>query len=298
MNLSVVVPTYRRERVLVETVRALLEMEPPASEILVVDQSPGHLPETDSDLSDLAHRSAIRWIRLARPSIPHAMNVGLEEARGDLVLFLDDDIVPAPDLAGAHVRAHASASRSVVAGQVLQPGEEPVSIEEGAPFRFCSTKNRRIDEFMGGNFSVHRNEALALGGFDENFVRAAYRFERDFADRVLRFGGEIVFEPSASIRHLKAREGGTRSFGDHLTTLTGGQSVGAFYHLFVSEKPRRWPRGIAARMFESIHTRHHLRRPWWIPLTLIAEFQGMMWAAALFARGPRLRRTGMNEEKC
>ena len=41
------------------------------------------------------------------------------------------------------------------------------------------------------------------------------------------------------------------------------------------------------RPLRAISTRHHLRRPWWIPATLIAEFSGMAWSLALAARGPR-----------
>jgi len=38
---------------------------------------------------------------------------------------------------------------------------------------------------MGGNFSVKRDLALRLGGFDENFVHVAYRFEAEFCDRAI-----------------------------------------------------------------------------------------------------------------
>ena len=41
------------------------------------------------------------------------------------------------------------------------------------------------------------------------------------------------------------------------------------------------------RPLRAISTRHHLRRPWGIPATLIAEFAGMVWALALAIRGPR-----------
>ena len=39
---------------------------------------------------------------------------------------------------------------------------------------------------MGGNFSVRRDIALRLGGFDEQFVRVAYNFEAEFAHRLRR----------------------------------------------------------------------------------------------------------------
>ena len=42
-----------------------------------------------------------------------------------------------------------------------------------------------------------------------------------------------------------------------------------------------------ARPLRAVMTRHHLRRPWWIPVTLVAELSGMAWALLLYARGPR-----------
>lgn len=38
----------------------------------------------------------------------------------------------------------------------------------------------------------------------------------------------------------------------------------------------------------SVKTRHHLRRPWWIPVTFFAEGLGFLWALSLALRGPRL----------
>src|SRR5262245_20886538 len=84
---SVVIPTYRREEVLVATVESLLRQEPAPAEILVVDQTPEHVPEVARRLETLNELGRIRWLRLDRPSITHAMNAGLEAARSEVVLF-------------------------------------------------------------------------------------------------------------------------------------------------------------------------------------------------------------------
>jgi GT2 family glycosyltransferase len=295
-SISVVIPTYNRERVLLETIGYLLKLETTPREILIVDQTEKHDVDTQRVLDELEAAKKIRWIKLTDPSITHAMNVGLEEAHQEIVLFLDDDIIPGSNLIVAHQRAHDAQGCKVVAGQVLQPGEAPIS-DEGltAEFRFASNRRQFISEIMGGNFSIKRELAMKLGGFDENFVQVAYRFEAEFASRILASGEQILFEPDASIRHLKANSGGTRSYGNHLTTIKPGHSVGEYYFLLRNAgMPGRLSK-ILSRPFRSIRTKHHLSHPWQIPGTLLAECWGLIWAMRLAVKGPRLMFRGVQE---
>lgn len=287
-SISIVVPTYRREKVLLDTIDYLLALNPAANEIVIVDQTEQHSSETASALRDLAKAGQVRWLRLAEPSIPHAMNAGLQEARNEIVLFLDDDLVPHRNLISAHAHSH-SDGHNIVAGQVLQPGETPASEEQtDGDFSFRSNHGQFISELMGGNFSVKRDLALELGGFDENFVHVAYRFEAEFAERALAAGEKIWFEPEASIRHLKAGSGGTRSYGHHLRSIRPSHSVGAYYYLLRSRETPNRVLKLLARPMRAIRTRHHLSHPWWIPPTLAAEAAGFFWAVGLVLRGPRL----------
>lgn len=59
-RLSRVIPTCRRERVLVETVQRLLALVPAPDEIIVVDQTPRHEPETETGLGALEQAGRIR----------------------------------------------------------------------------------------------------------------------------------------------------------------------------------------------------------------------------------------------
>lgn len=301
VSVSVVIPTFRREQVLVDTIAYLLQQDPAPNAILVVDQSPTHEAQVEAALEMWGREGRIAWIRLAVPSITHAMNIGLQEARSEVVLFLDDDIIPGNELILAHARAHLEHGCSIVAGQVLQPGESVFDEETDAgdsnaavaqDFRFSSNRRRWIDEIMGGNFSVKRDLALRLGGFDENFVHVAYRFEAEFCDRAISAGERILFEPRAGIRHLKINTGGTRSFGIHLTTVKPSHTVGAYYYFLRARRLKNRFIQIMARPLRAVRTRHHLRKPWWIPVTLIAEAGGFIWAVALFLRGPRLLSRG------
>ena len=65
-DVSVIVPTYRRGQVLIDTLNSVRQFKPAASELLVVDQTARHDAEIEKELYGLSERHEIRWIRLPR----------------------------------------------------------------------------------------------------------------------------------------------------------------------------------------------------------------------------------------
>ena len=293
IQLSVAIPTYQRESVLIDTIDQVLSLAHPPREILVVDQTQEHEEIVHNRLAQLQGRRRIRWIRLAMPSIPRAMNMALLEARSDILLFLDDDVDLCSEIVREHWRAHSDTGATVVVGRVRQPWATSLEPRPQAlttssrEFDFDSDHAGFVDRAMAGNMSVKVKSAIAVGGFDENFVRVAYRFEDDFVDRIIGRGGKVYFCPTAKIRHLKHPAGGTRSFGSHLRTIKPTHAVGAYYYLMKSPSvSSRTPR-LLLRPIQAIVTRYHLSRPWWIPVTLVGEIAGFFWAWLLLVRGPK-----------
>ena len=285
LPISIIIPTYQREQVLIDTLTYLLALSSRATEIIIVDQTYQHEPEIEQQLRELQEQGKIRLIRLSHPSIPYAMNEGLLAAKCEIVLYLDDDIIPEPEIVAAHWHAHQEYKDVIVAGRVIQPWEEGQEIlATKSPFAIKDSDWR--EKFMGGNFSVHVKQIIDLGGFDENFVKVAYQFEAEFAYRFLKAGGKIRFEPSACIHHLKVNSGGTRSHGHHLTTWLPNHTVGDYYYLLRAEGMQGRFLKMIVRPFRSVATRYHLSHPWWIPITLIAELRGILWALWLFWKGP------------
>jgi GT2 family glycosyltransferase len=288
-RIAVAIPTYNRGAILAETVRRLLELPRRADAILVVDQTPEHPADVAARLRRWDEEGKVRWLRLDRPSIPHAMNEALRVAAAELVLFLDDDVEPAPGLIAAHLDAHANPRVWAVVGQILQPGEEPAHVARPADdleFRFNHDAPAEITNVMAGNLSVKRERSLSIRGFDENFIGAAYRFETDFALRLVAAGGVIAFEPRASLRHLKLSSGGLRSFGDHRTTTSPLHAVGDYY--FALHHRRDFWRYAARRLRRNVLTRFHAARPWFIPTKLVGEMRALILARRLARQGPKL----------
>lgn len=294
--ISVVIPTYNREAVLVDTIGMLLAQASDTMvdlQLIVVDQTAKHEKPTQAALGKWADEGAIEWMRFNQPHLVRAMNVGLQAARSPIVLFLDDDIVPSSNLLIAHLQAHATQPSNVwaVVGQVLQPWEIPENVPytprgrqlfRYLDFPFYSSRGEYIENAMAGNLSVKRDIALSLDGFDERFCPpVASRFETEFAKRIVSGGGRIWFEPNAGIKHLRAPSGGTRSKGGHLNSSSPIFSVGDYYYAIKCGRglERLWY--ILRKPFREIRTKYHLAHPWWIPIKLIGEARALVEAVRI-----------------
>lgn len=308
--LSIVIPTYRREQELINTIQSLEPLRASLacpSEVLIIDQTGVHLDGTEQALTQWHERGEICWIKRNQPHLTKAMNSGLIAAQGEIVLFLDDDIIPLPGLLKHHL-ATQQAHHDVwaVVGQILQPGQNAEALPRrwsqsdlwrDLDFPFNSCLPATIENAMGGNLSVKRSRALAIGGFDEAFPPpVASRFESEFAKRLVRAGGKIYFEPSASLHHLAAGSGGTRSEGSHLTSASPRYGVGDFY--FALRCGHGWDRlwYVLRKPFREIRTKFHLRHPWWIPIKFWGELRALVEAIRLWKQPPLLcQPTGKRE---
>ena len=76
LPISLVIPTYRRDDILVATIRHLLDLDPKPAEILVLDQTEKHQPIVESTLRDWDATGAIRLISPRR-----AVDTSRDESR-------------------------------------------------------------------------------------------------------------------------------------------------------------------------------------------------------------------------
>lgn len=234
--MSIVIATYGREGVLCDTLRHLLAADLGPSEIIVVDQTPRHDPETMAYLESINDR--IRYMRLERAGLPGARNVGWRAARGHIVLFLDDDVIPFPGLADAHRRAYDDPRVGGVAGRVITTGFpllETPSVKSRLPgvgwlfFNYAQNVAGEVDSARGCNMSFRRSVLEEAGGFDERYGPSpCSREESDCCFRVRRRGHRIAFAPEAAVEHLMEASGGMRMAGVD-SALDPGHHANNFY---------------------------------------------------------------------
>jgi GT2 family glycosyltransferase len=300
MRVSVIIPTLERGELLLDTLDALLALQRPPDQIVVVDQTDRHPAAVARRLGQLQARGAVEWVHQTLRSVTAAMNRGAALASGELLLFLDDDVRLDGELIAMHERCQLEDPVALVAGRVLQPWHHDCGPSHPDPDEYPdraqlhANAGAPVRRFMAGNVCVRRDWFLRTGGFDENFRGVAYRFEADFAERLLSLGGRMRFAPEACLHHLHAERGGTRTFGEHGRTLSPWHSAGRWYYLL------RHPRtpGLfvitAEEVLRAVASRRNLRAPWYCAIAAVAELRGLLMALNATIRGPRL---GLEQER-
>jgi len=214
-TVAVVVPTYRREEALVLTLGQVERQSGRDVELLVIDQTGVHEPATECALRRLCRLRNGRWIRLRQPSLTRARNIALASTAADIILFLDDDVILSPGLIASHLAHYGDPEIAAVCGNVIQATSEvrllpfELARDAGVPALSCD-RPEPWARLQGGNFSVRRQAAIDVGGFDEAIVGPASYEENDFAVRLLRSGGRILADPHAAVVHLRWPAGGCR----------------------------------------------------------------------------------------
>lgn len=209
VTLTVGIPTFLRDSVLLDTIRQLLSQAAPAEEIIVIDQTPSHDKETEMVLGNYEERGLIRRILQEQPSLAKANNRILAESRCRVVLFVDDDVRISPGFLDAHRRNYLQPQVDLVAGGVLGEGH---ARRCGADLENSAVPIEDVrNQLKGCNMSVLRDSAIKVGGFDESFVGPAHGNEIDLALRLRSATGrEQVFDSTAWLVHLQTPTGGCR----------------------------------------------------------------------------------------
>lgn len=203
MRTSVVIPTYARPAALFRCLQGLGRQGPEAGdfEVVVVDDgspvpvAPAHAAE----------RFSLRVLRQSNAGPGAARNLGVEEATGEIVAFVDDDCVPDPGWLG-HLAAAIGRSPRALAGGATRNGLVGSLCTEVTHLIVIASQEFH-DELPGGprffpsnNLACRRDEFLASGGFDSAFRVASE--DRELCDRWRMQGRPLVRVPEATIAHF------------------------------------------------------------------------------------------------
>ena len=236
-TVSVVITTYNRRSRLPEVLAPVLN-DPDALEIVVVVDAcrDGSIELLEAMAHD--HPKLRPLMPDRNLGQPRARLFGVQQARGDVVLSLDDDVVAEPGLVGGHRRHHALRPHAVVLGYM--PTETPARRGGGqfATFEYAKAYEDHcaiyehdpdyvLSHLWGGNFSVRRADFLAsVEGYE---FPLRYHEDRDLGLRLRRMGLEPVFD-----RKLRGIHRHERSFDSY---LRDARSAGAGAQLLSTLHP-------------------------------------------------------------
>jgi len=211
-KLSVCIVTYERPEFLRRCLGSLAEGLGEHAEIVVVDASA-------ADERDIANEVGRPVVYVHAPHLAGWMtrsrNEALRHVRGEIVSFLDDDVVLRPGWEHALMAAFEDPTVTAVSGRTCNgvPGEERYEKPIGRLLAdgtltdgFASFRDRPVDvdHGIGANMSFRRSVLAELGGFRDDYPGTALREDTDIFLRIRAIGGRAVFAPDAAVDHLPA----------------------------------------------------------------------------------------------
>ncbi|WP_295617185.1 glycosyltransferase family 2 protein [Chamaesiphon sp. GL140_3_metabinner_50] len=217
LNITVVVPTYRRPIDLARCLTALQQQSRPAHEVIVI------VRDTDFATWDFLRGCQpavpLQTATVKVPGVIAAMNLGLEQAHGEIIAFTDDDAAPHPDWL-ERIERHYLANDRVggVGGRdwVREGGkllDDARSIVGKVQWFGRTIGNhhlgvgaaREVDILKGVNMSWRRM-AIAHLRFDDRLQGsgAQAHFEIAFSLAVRRAGWSIIYDPLVAVDHYPA----------------------------------------------------------------------------------------------
>jgi GT2 family glycosyltransferase len=243
-----------------------------AAEIVVVDQNS---PATPEEVFEEFRRSPHALTVLPHaPGVVASRNAGVRAAHGEVLVFIDDDVriddvhfleiiardFLDPDLAGV--------CGQELSGPDFRASQKPAPVfgdafAEAAFFPRETSERREVFHLATCNCAVRRSAWEKVGGLDPVFAGNSYGDDTDLALRMRAAGLKIVFDPAASVRHVRAPLGGLR-LGDRFNPWSAADRYLSLWIFFFRHVPPRWRRWYLrdAILGKSLMLRQNFLRPW------------------------------------
>lgn len=215
MSISVILPTYNRAETLRKTLRGYAEQigDHEILEVLVVDD--GSIDHTSLVVEESRKTSLhpIRYLRQKNGGLAAARNHGIREARGELILFGDDDIIPSSKMVAEHLawhRRYPAANIGVLGLVNWAPEVHPTPFMEwsgsyGPQFNFgLFQAGMEVDYWHAYfcNTSVKSDFLKRNGIFNEIFRKYGWE-DLELSYRLYQHGYRVLYSPEALGYHYK-----------------------------------------------------------------------------------------------
>ena len=203
MKVSVIIPTRNRSRFVFRSVRSLLDQTFPSDDYEIVVCCDGCTDNTEEVLRGFSD-DRIKIISIFPAGQAAALNAAIAVARGDIGIFLDDEMEADQSLLDVHVKAHCKADNPPIAvtgySSVILPIKAKPLLQEIAQnyenyFLKLNCETHSVPSNLnGGHFSAPLTAIRYVGGFNDRYQ---YRTDFELATRWIENGYRIGFEKKA-----------------------------------------------------------------------------------------------------
>lgn len=217
---SLIIPVYNQAAYTLECLRALAAHPPAmACEIWVIDDG-----SSDTTQAWMEQIQGLHYHRRTRNGgFIAACNDGAARARGEFLVFLNNDTVPQPGWLEALLHTFEQVPAAGLAGaQLLYPDGRlqeagGVVFSDGGAWnygRFESPQDPRFsslrdaDYCSGAALAIPRDLFQSIGGFDSRYAPAYYE-DTDLAFAVRASGRRVLYQPASRVLHLEGITSGT-----------------------------------------------------------------------------------------
>jgi glycosyltransferase involved in cell wall biosynthesis/peptidoglycan/xylan/chitin deacetylase (PgdA/CDA1 family) len=202
---SVVIPTYERRERIVQHVASLDRQTLRDFEAIVVVD--GSTDGTGEALRALDVSFPLTVVEQENQGVAVARTAGAAAARGEILIFIDDDMEAEPRMLAEHDVSHRAGFDLVLGDLPLHP-ESPRNVLSQGVGGWADSRRERleaagnelgIDDLLTGQMSVSRKAFDVVGGFDAGFTRGGLvpSGDLDFGYRIIKAGYRATFNPAA-----------------------------------------------------------------------------------------------------
>jgi glycosyltransferase involved in cell wall biosynthesis len=212
LTISIIIPTHNRSAALRRTLDAVCSQDYPLHQVEVIVAADRCIDDTVEMVEAYPAPFRMKVIDVPGRGAADARNYGASRAEGRLLIFIDDDIVPAPGFIRAHERWQKPDRVVVGYSRPIIPDHTDLYWMEVRRWWVVMFSRMRepghrftFHDFLSGNFSIHADLFTRIGGFDTGFSANHAHEDYELGVRLIKAGAEIVFAADAVADHYECR---------------------------------------------------------------------------------------------
>jgi glycosyltransferase involved in cell wall biosynthesis len=217
IQVSVIIPTLNRAFFLKNTLLSTLNQSFPQDEYEIILIDNGSTDNTKQVVEDLNHlnNNRIRYFYDARPGLHIGRHLGAKHARGDILLYGDDDIIASPDWVKEIYFCYSKKEVGGAGGKILPKFEttppEWLNIFHRGYLSLLDLGDKSFEmttnEIYGCNLSIKKDILFKLGGFHpdampQNLIKYRGDGESALISRAMEAGYKTIHNPKAYVYHV------------------------------------------------------------------------------------------------